>query len=228
MSGPEQIELPLFPLPNVVLFPGVLLPLHIFEDRYKRMIGACIEDGAPLGIALFSGGDETPSSIRRVGVLARVSDVERLDDGRMNIVTRGEVRFRIARFTSGAPEWRALVVLIDDDPEPGETLSSLARTLRELYIEAYHKGVELTDEKPGRIELPSSASDLSFMISYVLDMDTDAKQQLLETTSTAGRLETLIRYLKEANRRLTQQVHLKRTTETSRRNGDLGRPRPSG
>jgi Lon protease-like protein len=228
MSGREQIELPLFPLPNVVLFPGVMLPLHIFEERYKRLVGACIEESAPLGIVLFSGGDETPSSIRRVGVLARVSEVERLDDGRMNIVTQGEVRFRIARFTSPAPEWRAMVALIDDEPQPDEALASLGRTLGALYIEAYSKGVELTDEKPGRVELPVSASELSFMVSYVLDMDVDAKQRLLETTSTQGRLESLIRYLKAANRRLTEQVQLKRTAETARRNGDLGRPRPAG
>jgi Lon protease-like protein len=224
MSHSEKIEIPLFPLPNVVLFPGAMLPLHIFEERYKTMINTCIEEDAPFGMVLFDGGQETTSSIRKVGVLARVAEVERLDDGRMNVITEGEVRFRISQYTSRAPAWRAEVNLVDDRPESDSVLSTLASELGQLYLEAYHTGLELTGEGPGEIELPTSASELSFMVPYVLDMDTDAKQELLETTSVEDRLRTLIDYLKEANERLTAQVRQKRVSETARGNGDLGHP----
>lgn len=224
MSHADQIEIPLFLLPNVVLFPNVRLPLHIFEERYKTMISACIDDDAPFGVVLFSGDEETTSSIKKIGVLARVAEVERLEDGRMNILTEGEARFRIVRFSEEAPFWRAIVELVDDRREPESLLEKLRKEVRQLYIEAYRRGVELTGERPAELELPDSASDLSFMVSYVLDMDHDEKQHLLEMTSTRDRLGALITYLKHANERLNQQVHQKRSVDTARGNGDLGRP----
>jgi ATP-dependent Lon protease len=225
MSHPDQIEIPLFPLPNVVMFPGVNLPLHIFEDRYKEMVNTCIEDDSPFGIVLLSGEQETPSSIQRVGVIARVAEVERLDDGRMNIMTAGEVRFRIARFTATEPAWRAEVELLEDQSESGGRVESLGRQLAELYLDAYRKGLELTGERPGEIELPESPVELSFMVPYVLDIGAEAKQALLESLSTHDRLVELIDYLKGANDRLSRQLELNRVNAKVRGNGDMGRPK---
>ncbi|GIV83413.1 MAG: ATP-dependent protease [Candidatus Roseilinea sp.] len=87
--------LPLFPL-NVVLFPGQTLPLHIFEPRYRVMIRRCIENDEPFGVVLAR--DEEPDEPHDVGTSARVTDAERLSDGRMNIVTLGEERFRLHDF----------------------------------------------------------------------------------------------------------------------------------
>ncbi len=227
MSNAGRIEVPLFPLPNVVLFPGAMLPLHIFEERYKTMIDSCLEDDLPFGVVLFTGDQESVSSIRSVGVLARISEVERMSDGRMNIMTEGEARFRISRFTSRAPAWRAEVDFLDDRPEPDSVLSPLGGELGELYLEAYRKGLELTGQKPGEVELPTSATELSFMVSYVLDMGVAAQQELLETTSVRDRLTTLIEYLKEANRRLAEQVHQKKVNEAVLGNGNLGYPESS-
>ena len=224
MSHPEQIKIPLFPLTNVVLFPGVMLPLHIFEARYKQMIRNCIEDDSPFGIVLFTGADETPSSIQRIGVLVRVSDVERLNDGRVNIMTAGEVRFCVTRFTATQPAGRAEVELIDDYPESDATLAPLGKELSELYCDAYCKGLELTDEGPGSFELPKSVIELSFMVAYVLDIEVEAKQELLESTSTRDRLTRLIGYLKSANERLKEQVRQKRVSDTVSGNGDLNYP----
>src|SRR6185436_19206770 len=99
------MEIPLFPLPNLVLFPRVLVPLHIFEERYKLMINACIEREEVFGIVLLRSGAETESedTIHRVGVTARIVQAERLENGRMNIVAEGEDRFRIRRFTDQEP-----------------------------------------------------------------------------------------------------------------------------
>ncbi|MCS7056902.1 MAG: LON peptidase substrate-binding domain-containing protein [Thermoflexales bacterium] len=87
--------LPLFPL-NVVLFPGQTLPLHIFEPRYRIMIRRCIENDEPFGVVLAR--DEEPDEPHEIGTSARVTDAKRLSDGRMNILTLGEERFRLRDF----------------------------------------------------------------------------------------------------------------------------------
>src|ERR1700730_12711516 len=103
-----MLEIPLFPLPNLVLFPNIAVPLHIFEERYKLMINACIERAELFGLVLLRSGasDEREDTIHRVGVTARVVEVERLDDGRLNILCEGESRFRIYRFTQQMPFWK--------------------------------------------------------------------------------------------------------------------------
>src|SRR5919206_5035298 len=89
-------ELPLFPL-HVVLFPGMRLPLHIFEDRYKLMIGTCMVTDETFGVALIRSGQEVggPAEVFRVGTTARIASMERLPQGRMNLVVVGGERFRI-------------------------------------------------------------------------------------------------------------------------------------
>src|SRR6185295_12077461 len=101
------MEIPLFPLPNLVLFPQVAVPLHIFEERYKLMINRCIDQEAVFGLVLLheDAEHESESTIHRVGVTARVVQVERLEDGRMNILCAGESRFRILEFTARNPYW---------------------------------------------------------------------------------------------------------------------------
>ena len=80
--SPDQIEIPLFPLPNVVLFPSVMLPLHIFEERYKTMINVCINDDAPFGIVLLKGEEETASTImgylQERGLVDPIGDISQL------------------------------------------------------------------------------------------------------------------------------------------------------
>ena len=227
MPHSDYIEIPLFPLPNVVLFPSVRLPLHIFEERYKTMIETCIDSESPFGVVLVSGEPERASNIEKVGVLARVVRVERLDDGRLNIVTEGEERFRILELKEPQPFWRAVIETIDDLDESGPALEELQAEVGELYIDAYKKGVELTGERPAELELPDTASELSFMVAYVLDMEFSDKQRLLEMTSAEDRLGALIDNLRSANENLRQQLHQKRTAEKARGNGDLGRPKGS-
>ncbi len=227
MPHSDHIEIPLFPLPNIVLFPSVRLPLHIFEERYKTMIETCIGSEMPFGVVLFQGDTEKASNIEKVGVLTRVVRVERLDDGRLNIMTEGEERFRILELREPEPFWRAVVETIDDMDGSGPVLEEVQAEVGELYIDAYRKGVELTGERPAELELPDSASELSFMVAYVLDMKLSEKQSLLEMTSAEDRLGALIDYLKSANENLRQQLHQKRTAEKARGNGDLGRPKGS-
>ena len=102
------MEIPLFPL-NTVLFPGAMLPLHIFEERYKLMVGRCIERGEPFGVVLIRSGLEVggPAQPHEVGTTVRITRVERLDDGRMNLITLGVQRFRVRELLHGEP-WRRI------------------------------------------------------------------------------------------------------------------------
>src|SRR5690348_2270775 len=106
MAGETQRVMPLFPLEQVVLFPGMSLPLRIFEERYKVMIGACQVTDQLFGVLLIRSGREVgePAEPEQVGCTARMVRVDRIPDGQMHILTIGEQRFRLASAARVAPE----------------------------------------------------------------------------------------------------------------------------
>lgn len=219
------MEIPLFPLPNLVLFPNIVVPLHIFEERYKSMINSCIERDESFGVVLLRSGaeEETEESIHRVGVTARIVQVERLEDGRMNILTEGEARFRVYRFTQQKPYWKGSVDFFEDnESHPG--IDALYDEVAELYRKVCEIGQKLSTTEQSEVVLPESAADLSYMVSYVLDIDSEEKQKLLEMTSTAERLRVLVSHLTDAIQKLEQQLAYKVLSAKVRGNGDLGRP----
>ncbi len=130
----DAVELPIFELP-LVLLPGELLPLHIFEDRYKRMIARCLEDGEPFGVVFR----DTDGGARRIGCEARVTEVtERFDDGRLNIVVTGERPFRVldrfeaSEFPAGEVE---PVEATGDEAEEEDTEADGATSAREAFAD---------------------------------------------------------------------------------------------
>jgi Lon protease-like protein len=219
------MEIPLFPLPNLVLFPNIVVPLHIFEERYKLMINACIDRDEVFGLVLLRGGaeDESEETIHRVGVTARIVQVERLEDGRLNILGEGEDRFRIYRFTQETPYWKASVDFFEDD-ESHPSIESLYDQIADLYRKVGELGAKLSGAQESEIVLPESPTDLSYMVSYVLDIDSEDKQKLLEMTSTAERLQVLVNHLNETIRKMEQQIAYKGLVGKVRGNGDLGKP----
>ena len=224
------MEIPLFPLPSVVLFPNVILPLHIFEDRYKQMINTCLDGRESFGLVLLREGaqEETERTIHRVGTLARVIEVERLEAGRMNILCQGETRFRVSRFIpDDAPYWKGDVQLFEDDaPERGD-LDPVYDEVCQAYRKAFDLGVQLGAVRSSELQLPSSALELSFMVSYVLDITAEEKQKLLDMKSTETRLQTLLVHIDEVTRKLEQQIVYKNIVKKVRGNGDLGKPSSS-
>ena len=224
------MEIPLFPLPNVVLFPNVVLPLHIFEDRYKQMINFCLDSREPFGLVLLREGaqEETERTIHRVGTLARVIEVERLEAGRMNILCQGETRFHISRFIpNAAPYWKADVQSFEDEAVDPADLTQIYDELCEAYRRAFKLGVQLNTVRASDLQLPATPVDLSFMISYVLDISSEEKQKLLEMKATETRLQTLLIHVDEVTRKLEQQVAYKAIVKKVRGNGDLGKPSSS-
>jgi Lon protease-like protein len=218
------MEIALFPLPNLVLFPNIVVPLHIFEERYKSMINTCVDRDEVFGLVLLRPGaeEENEQTIHRVGVSARVVEVERLDEGRMNILCEGESRFRIYRFTQQMPYWKGTVELFED--QEFRTAESLYDQVAELYRGVAALSAKLSGSEPAELVLPESATDLSFMVSYVLDIEHEEKQRLLEMISTPERLRMLVAHLTDTLTKLEQQRAYKETAAKVRGNGDLGRP----
>jgi Lon protease-like protein len=181
MAG-DDLELPIFELP-VVLLPGELMPLHIFEERYKRMIARCLEDGEPFGI-VFRDDD---GGARRIGCEARVTEVtERFDDGRLNIIVTGERPFRVLdRFE--APDYPAGEVEPVDaailDPEPDA--DGHADDAREAFAELVRR---VGGEAPETAEL--EALD-SYGIAARVELPAETKQRLLELRSEPERMRVL-------------------------------------
>jgi Lon protease-like protein len=182
---PDAVELPIFELP-LVLLPGELAPLHIFEERYKKMIGRCLEDGEPFGI-VFRDSD---GSARRVGCEARVTEVtERFDDGRLNIIVTGERPFRVLdRFE--APDFPAgEVEPIDAGPQEGaegadDDVEAPSRA-RDAFAELIER---VGGEAPEREAL--EALD-SYGIAARVELPPETKQRLLELRSEPERMRVL-------------------------------------
>jgi len=221
------MEIPLFPLP-LVLFPQVVLPLHIFEERYREMINRCIEESIAFGIVLIPPGTsaENESTIRRVGVTARVIQFDRIEDGRINIMAAGGTRFRILNFTGGKSYWTADVEFFEDDDESDEELrdsyNDVVRLYREVHqLAAEYRGVDVNVEE---IKIPASPATMSHMVSFVLDLDLEFKQALLEMKSIEGRLKTLTIHLEETSQRLKAEIERGKAIPKLKGNGHLGRP----
>src|SRR5436853_683939 len=146
-------ELPLFPL-NVVLFPGMRLPLHIFEDRYKLMIGTCMVTDQTFGVSLIQSGREVggPAEVHPVGTTARIVEVERLPEGRLNLVAVGVDRFRIIERIDGQPYAQGRVELLPDRPEPVPD-GLLERVTRQFQRSLRTRG--MTEEQANGLRLPA-------------------------------------------------------------------------
>ncbi len=181
-------NLPLFPL-RTVLFPGMILPLHIFEERYKRMIADCLAGDPRLGVALISEGLEVggPAQVHDVGAVARIVRVGRYEDGRMDLITVGMQRFHVLEVNDELPYLRATVEVLDDDVEERETLRAHALTVYELLLQ-YREMLGLANEEtPWTPDEPEA-------LSYVaggLDLPLVEKQSMLETRTVSARLTKL-------------------------------------
>jgi Lon protease-like protein len=221
------MEIPLFPLP-LVLFPQVVVPLHIFEERYRLMINRCIEESSTFGIVLIPPGTaaESESTIRRVGVTARVIQFDRIEDGRINIMAAGEVRFRVLEFTASKPYWTADVEFFEDDHESDDELQDSYNNVVRLYREVHRLAAQLRgmDVNIEEIKIPVSPATMSHMVSFVLDLDPEAKQALLEMTSVEGRLKTLTVHLEETMQRITAEITREKISHKVKGNGHYGKP----
>ena len=206
MAAERANELPIFELP-IVLLPGELVPLHIFEERYKRMIARSLDNGDPIGIVFR---DDTGGA-RNVGCTAQVADVlERFDDGRMNIVVAGESPFRVLD-RADAPDFPVgEVELIDIEEEPEPDDAEAARGARTAFAELLEQVSQEDDTEP-------IGDEGSYELAGRIELPADTKQRLLELRSEDERmrlLERALRTVAEAVRRSQRIAELARSNGT--------------
>jgi uncharacterized protein len=174
--------LPIFPL-ELVLLPGVPLPLHIFEPRYKEMIAECLEQKKPFGVVRASS-----DGVAEIGCTAEIMSVtKKYDDGRMDILTRGVERFEVIHVNDDRAFLQAEITLVEDEPEKPEA-ATVTQAVR-LHAEI----AKLAGTDPSGPD--EHAGSLSFLLAGSLPLDLDFKQNLLSTLSEAKRLDAVVSYL---------------------------------
>ena len=209
----EQIEkLAIFPLATV-LFPGAILPLRIFEERYKMLMHYAIENDGVFGLSYRNDafiGRETPPEVGSIGCIAKINAVVPLEEGKMNIISTGVVRYRVLGLIQSAPYPLARVEPVADDLEPGADLNQIFEDIVGI-CKKFLDAAQALDEANAPIsqDLPEEPEAFSLLVSSALPIDNDAKQALLEMTSTRLRLTRLrshvMRALADYNERIKIQ-----------------------
>ena len=205
-SNDEIVEIPLFPL-GLVLFPGMPLPLHIFEERYKAMIGDCMRNNSAFGVSLIRSGQEVGSAAdpQPVGTTARVLRSQLLEQGRMNVITKGERRFEIVEITQQEPHVAALVKLLDEPV--GDGFTGVSSEITEEFSKLMRSLVSLTGGYTSQVEVPEDPVELSYMIAANLDAPIPVRQELLQVPTAADRLNRLVPLLKRRNHALEEELN---------------------
>jgi Lon protease-like protein len=180
MDQDQWANLPLFPL-NTVLFPGMLLPLHIFEERYKLMISHCLEVERPFGVLLIREGKEVgePAVPYRIGTTALIAGLNHLDDGQMNIVAIGSERFRLHSLRRDQP-----FLVGDAEPWPfagattEQTLDQVG-PIRALFRQYLSLLAQAEGHRMDIEEVPSDPKALALLVAIALQLPMHQKQRLL-------------------------------------------------
>jgi ATP-dependent Lon protease len=213
-------ELPLFPLPDVVLFPQEVLPLHIFEPRYRMMLRTVMAEDRRFGVVRW---DPHRQQMADVGCCAEILHWQSQEDDRSNIVTMGQQRFRVLSIVRETPYRVAMVSWIED--EISDSRDELV-SLTEKVSQALRDVVELTGKLIGRpASLPGDLPDLPRELSYWIGAHlggpvADHQQALLEVTDTGDRLRQEFDLLDQTRRQLAARTVLKDTLDLSDRSSN--------
>jgi Lon protease-like protein len=196
---------PIFPL-GLVALPFEYVPLHIFEPRYRTMFAECLERETEFGIVWA-----TEEGLQSIGCACEITKViERMEDGRLNVLTRGTRPFRIVAEQDDLPYPAATVEFLRDRPEPPD--EAAARAARDAYAELV---VEATDSEPDRDEI---AAKSAYAMAATVDFGLDAKQGLLALRSENARMRLATRLFKAAIKRLD---FVERAQARARSNGKV-------
>ncbi|HEU0254041.1 MAG TPA: LON peptidase substrate-binding domain-containing protein [Pyrinomonadaceae bacterium] len=216
-------DLPLFPLP-VVLFPGVPLPLHIFEPRYRQMLTDIRVGKNLFGLAYFDptiSENEVPPA-GHVGCVAEVTETQTFPDGRSNILTLGVIRYRIDSYIErGDPYLVANVSYFEDEEEDENILAASAKDVADTFTRIAQAVRTINDERATLPDISDTEPQrLSFLVAAAMEIEADVKQELLELRSTSERLERLRGMLTIAVKGYEERA---RIHELAKSNGHGGR-----
>ncbi|TVP63265.1 MAG: ATP-dependent protease [Nodularia sp. (in: Bacteria)] len=205
-------ELPLFPLPEVVLFPTRPLPLHVFEFRYRIMMNTILESDRRFGVLMV---DPVEGTIANVGCCAEIIHYQRMPDDRMKMLTLGQQRFRVLEYVREKPYRVGLVEWLEDLP-PSKDLRPLATEVEQLLRDVVRLSAKLTEQNMELPEeLPALPTELSYWVASNLYGVASEQQALLETQDTVLRLEREAEILTTTRNHLAARAVLKDTFNNS-------------
>lgn len=202
-----SFRLPLFPL-GVVLFPGAMLPLHIFEPRYRRLLADILEGDGRFGILLPGIAHEAPA-VGAIGCVAELRGSQGLPDGRSHIVVEGGARFLLTRYLDEPTPY--LVAMVEAFEDREETAPAPAQAME--LVEALQRYLPLVRELNGLDQegapMPQDVVDLSFYAAAVVECDLADKQRMLEGRSTEERVALLLRLLPAQTQAVQQGLRMR-------------------
>lgn len=192
----SQPLVPVFPL-QLVLFPGMLLPLHIFEERYKEMIAYCLKEKKPFAVTLVHN-----ESVMQTATLAEVvAVIKEYPDGRMDILTRGDERVRLSNVSEDASYLQAEYEIFQDSSTeaPNELMRGARKLLRQFIKQA---GDNVDEDKLSTLK----SDELGFLLSAHGGYSLPEKQQLLEMTDATERLTMAVEVGVELEQRASDEI----------------------
>jgi len=191
------VAIPLFEL-GVVLFPHMPLPLHVFEERYRAMLRDCEEQGIGFGVVAIHQGHEVGGGAvaHDVGTLAQIRKLERLDDGRADLLVTGATRFRVVRRITDRPYPAGEVEYLEDSAGDPADLQRLAAEVTPAFRRYAATLQQLSDTGLALEELPEDPELLSYLVAASLQVEVPRKQRLLEADSAARRLHMCLELLR--------------------------------
>lgn len=191
-------ELPLFPLP-VVLFPGMPMPLHIFEPRYRKMLTDIRAGDNLFGLSYFdaSSSDKEVPPAGHIGCVAEVTETQGLPDGRSNVLAVGVIRYQVEQYVDrNDPYLVVRVKFFEDDDEESDKLSERAREVAAMFMRVANAIRVINDERGNLPDITDTEPQkLSFLVAAAMEIEADTKQELLELRSTYERLNRLRDFL---------------------------------
>ena len=221
-------KIPLFPLP-IILFPGTPLPLHIFEPRYRQMLEDIQITNRLFGVSFFDAGEEDTNvpAVGHLGCIAELRDIRVLPDGRSNILCVGLIRYEVEGYDdAGEPYLVGEISTFEDDEEDEELLDAKAEKVRTLFGRIAKSVKTLSDQRGELPELPEvSPQQLSFFVAAAIEFENKIKFEMLQTRSTAERLDKLEYLLQRAVEQFEDRADIHQSAKTnghSKKKLDLG------
>lgn len=211
-------HLPLFPL-ALVLLPNELLPLHIFEPRYRQMVKDALLEKNLFGVVTFEPVEafaETPA-LGSVGCVAEIREVQQMPDGRSNLLTVGVIRFTLIDYVdAGEPYLVGDVEFFEDDPQDEAILEPLTDEVFALFERVASAAHRLSGQSGSAPKIPrTDAESFSFLVTAAFNFDNNLKYQLLKTRSTVERLEKLREILRRAVGKMEESADINKIAQTN-------------
>lgn len=223
MSGTfEKVEfvkqLPIFPLP-LVLMPGEMLPLHIFEPRYRQMLIDIETNGNLFGVSLFEAGEEFSErpEIGSVGCVAELRESQQLEDGRSNVLTFGVIRYRVVNFVDdGTPYLKAEVEFFEDAGDDESEVEKKSDEIFGLFERVAKAAFDLSGNRGKYPEIERSDPErLSFLVTAAFNLENQQKYEMLVMESTLARFDKLRVILTSAVSRMEESADIHKAAQTN-------------